>query len=189
VGSKVSGLVTFMLPSDSTVHIVIFSPANDRQIRVAEYAEGAATAPGETPVASPVSDSTQDSGCDAAIAWSQQVETILAPTAPAFELVDQASAGGTVDPTDLRDAATAIRQASDDMANSGAPDIAVTAVEQFTTTLQSMADQIEALAVAVEASDSSAIQTAVSGFYTASFGLTDGAYSELANRCPGLSHG
>ena len=183
-GARISGVVTFQLISGATIKDVIFAPQGDRRLRIAEFDRGATyTQPELTPVATVV----VDPACEAVLVWADQIINALAPLSDAFELVDQVSEGGTVEPQALRDAADLFDEVADALDDLDTPEAAQATSEQYAAALHGAADGIRTLADDVEAENADNIAADVSLIYAQVFGLTGGAYSELVARCPGVA--
>jgi hypothetical protein len=116
-----------------------------------------------------------------AAAWSDSIECRIPDASAAFDIGARATSGETVDAQEIRAAAEAL-------SNRGAPDIASPAQDRVGGVFNSVADQIDAIADAVESGDTAAVQTASDEIGRLLFDeLSGSAFGELLARCPILN--
>jgi hypothetical protein len=184
-GSTAQGIITFELINGATVAEVVFSPNTDRRFRIAEFREGEALTPpvlADVPTPTPVP--TPDPACAEVDAWLAQAAALFAPAAPVFELVSQVDNDQPVEPQALRDGADQVRELTGQLDDLDTPEIAQDANEQYKTFFAQLADDLDALADAVEGGDATAIQAAVDAIYGVFGSSEEDAIAELSARCP-----
>lgn len=188
-GSTVTGMVSVELINGAMIKDVLYIPTGDRRIRLAEYGPNDTyTPPTMAAVPTPTPQPTPDPACDAVVAWSDSIEAALPDTTAAFDIMGRATSGEQVDPQAIRDGANQIRDAAQALDDIETPEIAQAASDQLVTAFKNVADQIDALAAAVEAGDQAAIQAASDAIGKLLFeDLSTGPYADLLVRCPALN--
>lgn len=188
-GATITGMISIEMINGAFIKDVLYSPPGDRRLRLAEYGPNDAyTPPVMTEVPTPTPEPTADPACEEAVAWSNALEESMPDISGAFDVIGKATGGEQVEPQAIRDAAEQIRQAAQALADAEKPEIAQAAADQVVQVFRDVADQIDALADAVETGDQAAIQAASDEISRLFFeALSTGPYADLVARCPAMN--
>ena len=121
-------------------------------------------------------------------AWRKASKlTILAPLAPAFELLSMISSGDTtVTPQSIRDAVADYEDVADAFDNLETPAEAQAASDQLSTGIRELSALLATIADDLEAGNAEAVTAGITSHSEKAFSLVGGAYGELETRCPAL---
>lgn len=207
-GASVTGVVTFQLLAGTKPGAIIYAPASDRAIRVAEYG-AQAPAPSGTPsavappptVAADVTPETTaaavptvelgDVDCTAVAAW---VKDLVANFSSYGSIISELSSffGGTgsPDPVKARAAAKQLNDIADKQAASSPPDVVKPLNDGAVEAFHGMATALNAAADAAEKKDAAGVAAALTAFSSATDKLSGDQFtalsSALSTKCPDL---
>ena len=211
-GDTVTGMIVFQVLAGTEIGFIYYSPAFDRQLRLAEYGEGRAPAPStssddiptnpnvgtngtDDPDETPEPEETpvpqaSDEDCEPVIEWAEATIVQFDALNAAYDVIGPALTGEDLDADAIRDAADAISDAAADQEDLDTPDLAEDANDALIAVFDEAAEALNDLADAVEADDTEAIDAAVEAFFTVGTeegpGSLNQSFDDLSEACPAI---
>ena len=215
-GESVTGLISFQVLAGTEIGMIYYSPASDRQLRLAEYGEGQAPTPSDSsddiptnsnvgtdnsddtdldetpePEETPVPQAS-DEECEPVLEWGEATIVQFEALNLAYDAIAPALSGEDLDADALRDAADALEDAAAEQEDIDTPELAEDANDALIAVFDEAVTTLNDLADAVEAGDDDAIDAAVEAFLNIGTeegpGSVNQTFDDLSEACPALEN-